>query len=239
MCIYTQSSSAMPPVVRLAVLAAIVLLGAAPAQARTAERQVRFGPGHLYVRDTPGREPAFVLMHGFPGNTHLYDRLVPHLRGRRVTAFDFVGWGRSSRPPGHRYTFAEQASELDAVVRALHLGPVVPVAHDASGPAAINWSLDHPDRVAALALLNTFYSAMPTTNAPEAIRLFSDPVFASLASALAQSPSINRWLFRWQVGRFISSRAVRSDLFLLPARHYVQVDRPASVARLLRTIPTG
>jgi pimeloyl-ACP methyl ester carboxylesterase len=30
-----------------------------------------------------------------------------------------------------------------------------------------------------------------------------------------------------------------SDLFLLPARHYVQVDQPRRVARLLLTVPTG
>lgn len=30
-----------------------------------------------------------------------------------------------------------------------------------------------------------------------------------------------------------------SDLFLLPARHHAQVDAPARVARLLRSIPLG
>jgi pimeloyl-ACP methyl ester carboxylesterase len=30
-----------------------------------------------------------------------------------------------------------------------------------------------------------------------------------------------------------------SELFLLPARHYVQVDAPARVAELLRSTPTG
>jgi hypothetical protein len=33
----------------------------------------------LYVREYPGEEPAIVLMHGFPDNLHLYDRLTPCL----------------------------------------------------------------------------------------------------------------------------------------------------------------
>src|SRR5262249_44135579 len=36
--------------------------------------------GHrIYARQYPGAEPAIVLMHGFPDNLHLYDRLVPFL----------------------------------------------------------------------------------------------------------------------------------------------------------------
>jgi pimeloyl-ACP methyl ester carboxylesterase len=49
------------------------------------------------------------------------------------------------------------------------------VAHDASGPPAIDWALAHPDRVAGLVLLNTYYCEMPTLRPPEAIWLFSTP----------------------------------------------------------------
>lgn len=37
-----------------------------------------------------------ILMHGFPDNVHLYDRIIPYLSpARRVLAFDFLGWGAS------------------------------------------------------------------------------------------------------------------------------------------------
>src|SRR4030095_8001229 len=49
----------------------------------------------IYVRDHPGAEPAIILMHGFPDNVHLYDRLSRYLSPpRRVVLFDFLGWGR-------------------------------------------------------------------------------------------------------------------------------------------------
>ena len=56
----------------------------------------------IYVRDHPGAEPAIILMHGFPDNVHLYDRLSPYLSPpRRVVLFDFLGWGSSDKPSGY------------------------------------------------------------------------------------------------------------------------------------------
>jgi hypothetical protein len=46
------------------------------------------GSHHLVARDYAGEEPAIVLLHGFPDNQHLYDRLVPELARRRVVTFD-------------------------------------------------------------------------------------------------------------------------------------------------------
>ena len=62
---------------------------------------VQRGPYRLAVTDHPGREPAFVLLHGFPDDSHLWDALVPHLDGRRVVTFDFLGWCESDKPRDH------------------------------------------------------------------------------------------------------------------------------------------
>jgi pimeloyl-ACP methyl ester carboxylesterase len=120
------------------------------------------GPYKLYTEMVPGTGVPVVLMHGFPDNTHLYDRLVPHLAGRRpVVRFDFLGWGRSDKPEGYPYTAANQGGDLAVVADAIqeHLGAsqLVLVAHDASGLPAIDWALDHPSRVETLVLLNTYY----------------------------------------------------------------------------------
>jgi haloalkane dehalogenase len=88
---------------------------------------------HLHARDYAGEEPAIVLLHGFPDNQHLYDRLVPELARRRVVTFDFLGWGRSDKPAGYTYTASNQTGDLDAVITHLQLASVVLVAHDASG----------------------------------------------------------------------------------------------------------
>lgn len=59
------------------------------------ERHVLIRNRHrIYVREYPGTEPATILLHGFPDNLHLYDRLLPHLSSRRLITFDFLRLGR-------------------------------------------------------------------------------------------------------------------------------------------------
>lgn len=195
---------------------------------------VERGPHRIHARVQPGDGPPIVLMHGFPDNHHLYDRLVPHLPGRHVVVFDFLGWGESDKPASHDYTFENQAGDLDAVVRALGLDRVVLVPHDASGPAAINWALDHPDQVAGIVALNTFYGDIPGAplNPPEAIRLFSDSDFARLTAHFAASLAQFRWLYDFQVGGFIQDDDLRREFVPLLFRQFE--DQPSSIDAFMR-----
>ena len=184
----------------------------------------------LHVELVPGTGVPIVLMHGFPDNTHLYDRLVPHLRGHRpLVRFDFLGWGGSDKPPDYPYTADNQTGDLAAVVGALdeHLdaSQLVLVAHDASGPPAIDWALANPGRVATLVLLNTYYHWIPSLRRPPAIALYSTPAVRMAARALVQRrPDLDRRLYTWQVGTFIQDPGVRATLVpqlyeqFLPAR---------------------
>ena len=172
----------------------------------------------IYVRDYPGEEPAVVLMHGFPDNLHLYDRLFPCLSPpRRVITFDFLGWGASDKPASYPYTTSNQVGDLDAVISQLRLQHMILVAHDASGPPAIDWALDRSERVAGLVLLNTYYCDMPTLRAPEAIWLFSTPVVRNIARPV--SALFGHWIFRrmyrWQVGKFFRDAEVRNQFLPL------------------------
>jgi pimeloyl-ACP methyl ester carboxylesterase len=185
-------------------------------------------------------------MHGFPDNLHLHDRLVPYLSSRRVVTFDFLGWGASEKPSNYPYTAKNQIGELDAVIQQLKLGKVVLVAHDASGPPAIDWALSNPDQTAALVLLNTYYCAMPTLRPPEAIFLFSTPVIRAIARPISAmfDHLIFRRMYWWQVGRFFRDAEVRNQFVPLL---YQQFDatpsaRPAFFglnADLLRTVQAG
>ncbi len=216
------------------------------------EHVVQRGPYHLSVREYPGEEPPLILMHGFPDNMHLYDRLLPWLSPlRRVVTFDFLGWGESSKPAGYPYTAANQTLDLDAVIEQLKLEHVVLVAHDASGPPAIDWALAHPDRVAALVLLNTYYHAMPTLRPPEAIWLFSQPRVRAVARFV--STWFHHFVFRkmywWQVGGFMRDAEVRDEFLPLlyhqfaatpsaqPAFFRLNEDLPSTVRDRSRMIP--
>jgi haloalkane dehalogenase len=171
------------------------------------EHLVQREQGKLYVRDYAGAGPAFVLLHGFPDNLHIYDRLIPHLAaaGRRVIAFDFLGYGASDKPAGANYGFEQQLGDLEAIVEALHLEKIVPVGHDAGGPAAINFAIDHPDRVASLCILNAFYAASPTLRLPELIELFATPGLKALTDAILKSPEQLAWVLRFQQRKFLET----------------------------------
>jgi pimeloyl-ACP methyl ester carboxylesterase len=182
------------------------------------EKFVQLHQHRIYAREYSGEEPTIILMHGFPDNVHLYDRLVPHLSPpRQIVTFDFLGWGASDKPVAYPYTATNQVVELAAVVEHLQLERVVLVAHDASGPPAIDWALAQAERVAGLVLLNTYYCDMPTLRAPEAIWLFSTPLVRSLARPILQmcGAVIFHRMFLWQVGKFFRDAEVREAFFPL------------------------
>jgi haloalkane dehalogenase len=186
----------------------------------------------IYVREHLGEEPAIILMHGFPDNLHLYDRLVPFLSPpRRVITFDFLGWGASDKPSGYPYTASNQVGDLNAVITHLRLQQVTLVAHDASGPPAIDWALGHSERVAALVLLNTYYCTMATLRPPEAIWLFSTPLVRNIARPVSQI--FGNWIFhrmyQWQVGRFFRDAEVRKKFLPLLYQQFASTPsaRPA------------
>jgi pimeloyl-ACP methyl ester carboxylesterase len=63
------------------------------------KRSIPRGEYRINACDYAGADPAFVLMHGFPDNLGIYDRLAPLLAGagQRVIVFDFLGYGGSDR----------------------------------------------------------------------------------------------------------------------------------------------
>jgi len=173
------------------------------------ERRTSTPRGELYVRDYPGSGPAFVMLHGFPDNLRIFEPVAPLLAGagRRVVLFDFLGFGESDKP-GTGYSFDQQVEDLLAVVDDLGLGKVVPVAHDAGGPAAVNFALRHPGRVAGVAMVNSFYANAPTLRFPEFIEFYATPSLAGLSRHLLQNPALFAEVLQFQRGQF---RAVLAD----------------------------
>jgi haloalkane dehalogenase len=144
-------------------------------------RPVRAIPAHGSVR--------FAMVAEMPST----DRLLPHLaEPRPVMRFDFLGWGRSDKPQGYPYTARNQAGDLAAVAGALdeHIGAgeLVLVAHDASGPPAIDWALANPERVVTLVLLNTYFHWTAGLRRPPRIALYPTPIIRAAARAIVRRP---------------------------------------------------
>ena len=164
------------------------------------EHRIQRDQGSVYVRDFAGSGPAFVVLHGFPDSAHIYDDLIPHLvaAGRRTVAMDFLGFGASDKPKGALYSFAQQLGDLEAVVEALGIDKIISVGHDAGGPTAVNFALKHPDRTAAITLMNAFYGDAPGMRVPELIELFSNKRLKALSLHFLASPQQFAWLLEFQ-----------------------------------------
>jgi 2-hydroxy-6-oxonona-2,4-dienedioate hydrolase len=161
--------------------------------------------GQLHVVEHSGEDPAIVLLHGFPDDHHIYDRLVPLLAPRRVVAFDFFGYGLSGRLADDASGGVTPHDDLASVLDTLDLDRVVLVGHDAGGAVAIDHALAFPDRVDHLVFMDAFYGHAPQLRLPEMIRLFADPNFAHLADSMIADPAQLLWLLN-ETGRRLTGR---------------------------------
>jgi pimeloyl-ACP methyl ester carboxylesterase len=83
---------------------------------------------HCFHQD--GEGPLLLLLHGFPTCSFDWRHLIALLPGRRILAFDFLGFGLSDKPRDHDYSLAWQADLTEELVRRHGGGPVQLVAHD-------------------------------------------------------------------------------------------------------------
>ncbi|MGY3213623.1 alpha/beta fold hydrolase [Mucilaginibacter sp. HD30] len=206
------------------------------------EHYVKITEGKIiYAREYARNGPTMFLLHGFPDNIHLYDYLVPELTEKfHIIIFDFLGWHNSSKPRDYGYTAHDQKKELVAVIGYFRAENIWLVAHDASGPPAINYALDQPENVEQLILLNTYYSRMPTTRKPEAIWMFSTPVVRVVTGWVARNFSfINRLTYYNQVGKFIKNKERRKALVPLLYRSFSQPENFRSFLALNRDLDSA
>lgn len=88
--------------------------------------------GHeLFVVDRGSSDdPALVLLHGFPGSSFDWRKVVDRLAdGWRVVTFDFLGFGLSSKPD-QAYSVFEQADLVEALLADRGIDRAVLMAHD-------------------------------------------------------------------------------------------------------------
>jgi pimeloyl-ACP methyl ester carboxylesterase len=99
-----------------------------------------------------GEGEAVLLLHGFAGDRRLWDGFGSELaQKRRVIRYDLRGFGESvdldQRPFRH-------ARDLAALLDALRIDRCALVGVSMGGAIALNFALDHPERVRRLALVS-------------------------------------------------------------------------------------
>lgn len=200
----------------------------------------------VHVRDTGRRDgPAIVLLHGSNASLHTWDGWAQRLGNRyRIVRFDFPGHGLTGADPAGRYGPDDFAGVTDRVVRALGLSRFVLAGNSMGGGVAWRYALAHPDKVAALVLVDA--SGAPYRNprdadVPIGFRIARLPVARDIAAVITPRSLIAQSLRQsvadparvsdatidlyWELLRYPGNRAATMARFSAPYQ-------PADAARL-------
>ncbi len=124
----------------------------------TTER-IDVGDAELLVRHG-GEGPPVLLLHGHPRTSATWHRVAPALvaAGFRVICPDLRGYGRSTGPdptPDHTaHSKRAVAGDLARLMTALGHPTFAVAGHDRGSYVALRLTLDHPERVTRLAVLD-------------------------------------------------------------------------------------
>ena len=123
-----------------------------------ADRRVAVDGVRIHVR-TAGSGPALLLLHGYPQTHVMWHRVAPRLAERfTVVVPDLRGYGDSDKPSADAehvaYSKRVMAREQVALMRQLGHERFGVAGHDRGGRVAYRMALDHPERVARLAVLD-------------------------------------------------------------------------------------
>lgn len=126
-----------------------------------------------------GSGPVVCLCHGFPESWFSWRYQIPVLAqaGFRVLAVDMKGYGESSAPPEiEEYSMEVLSKDMITFLDKLGISQAVFIGHDWGGMLVWSISLFHPERVRAVASLNTpFMPSNPKVSSMEIIK--ANPAF--------------------------------------------------------------
>ncbi|MEH7307063.1 alpha/beta fold hydrolase [Neobacillus drentensis] len=104
------------------------------------------------------RNPAIVLLHGFPSSSHMFRNLIPFLSDRfYVIAPDYPGFGNSSMPvpDGFTYTFHNISLVMEKLLDLLGIRQSFFYVHDYGGPVGFRIAARQPSRVLGFVIQNS------------------------------------------------------------------------------------
>ena len=175
-----------------------------------------------------GSGPPVVLIHGFGLNRAMWQWQLPALTPHfSVLTYDLLGHGESASPAGTP-DLAMFSAQLLWLMDRCGIERAAVVGFSLGGMIARRFALDHPDRLSALAILNSPHDRSPAER--EAVR-------ARVRQTEAQGPSANAEpaLERWFTPKF---RAESPEVIAL-VRAWITSNDPAVYPQIYRVLAEG
>jgi haloalkane dehalogenase len=124
-----------------------------------------------------GDGPPVIFFHGEPTWSFLWRKVIPPVRdaGFRCIAPDLAGFGRSDKPTDPDwYSYDRHVEAIAPLLEELDLRDATAVVHDWGGPIGLRLSVEHPDRISRIVIMDTglFTGHQPMTDAWVAFRDF-------------------------------------------------------------------
>jgi pimeloyl-ACP methyl ester carboxylesterase len=169
-----------------------------------------------YVRQGSGGTPI-LLLHGFDSSVFEFRRLLPLLAAENETwIVDLLGFGFTERLAGIPFSPAAIKTHLYYFWKTLINEPVILVGASMGGAAAIDFTLEYPQSVKKLVLLDSAgYTAPPNMG-----KLMFPP-FSNLATAFLSNPKVRK---RISVNAYFDKSFASLDAQLCAALHLKSKD---------------
>jgi pimeloyl-ACP methyl ester carboxylesterase len=184
--------------------------------------------GSVYELSGPADARVIVLVHGLGLNRHVWQKFSSRFAHRyRVLNYDLYGHGESARPQGtpSLTMFSEQ---LLGLLDELAIDQCSIIGFSLGGMINRRFAMDHPDRLRALAILNS-----PHEREPEAQKQVEQRALDTAAGG--PGATLDATIERWFTADFI---AANPD-FIATVRGWVLANDPASYALCRQVLAFG
>ena len=108
-------------------------------------------------------KPPIILIHGYTASVYVWKTTAPMLAGNgfHVIAVDLLGFGYSEKPSWFDYSIQAQARMISRFMNRLGIGRATVVGNSYGGAVALNLTLDYPERVEKLVLVDSVCNDEP------------------------------------------------------------------------------
>ncbi|MGJ8686745.1 MAG: alpha/beta fold hydrolase [Spongiibacteraceae bacterium] len=172
----------------------------------------------------PAAKPVLLLLHGITSNKDIWLELLGRFSNYRVIAVDMPGHGDSREPQGFDYRVENLSLQLAGFIDALALPPAHIVGNSLGGLVAALYSVEHPEHVQSLVLMNSagidaphksamMQRAMDVRSYNPLLVKTADDIAPKLAAVVAHPPQLAAPLKQLMLAQELAKFDANSRLF--------------------------